>query len=59
MPIEASDTAFTHIQVVDDTHFNYIVYVRKDTPPHDFEAKLIYRCSFVNGNWVIDSIEEL
>ncbi len=59
MPIDDTDQTFAHIQVVDNDHFNYVVYVRLDTEPFNFVPKIIYHCVKVNSEWQIDTVEYL
>lgn len=59
MPIEESDQAFMHIQWISESEFKVIAYKRREIAPFDFVARVIYSCSIVNGNQVINSIEYL
>lgn len=55
--LDESDQTFVHIQWIDNTHFNYIVYQRRDVAPFDFRPRLIYHCLLVNGSWQLTSTE--
>lgn len=57
MPIDNTDQVFVHIQVIDDTHFNYIVFERSEVAPFQFQIRIINYCSKVNGEWQVDSTE--
>ncbi len=57
MPINETDQAFIHIQVIDETHCDYILYARKEVEPFDFEIKMITHCIRVNNQWEVDNVE--
>lgn len=59
MPLESTDQHFVHIEVLDQTHFKYIVYVRQETEPFNFVPRIIYYSSFNGQAWVMDHVEYL
>lgn len=62
MPITEADQAFIHIQVIDDDHFNCIVYARNQAAPFNFEAKIIYhyiRTGPTSDDFVVSEVEYL